>query len=93
MIKLAGTCNQCGLCCMDGDARCHNLRITGVLGTPGATTCMVYGARYAGMPVMLVSPENVVISLGECNHGDEEADNQAILEKGIGKGCSLRLVS
>lgn len=76
---------------MDGDRHCYNLVIHSAPGMPGATTCRVHAARYLGMPIMLVS-NNAVVALGTCAHGSPQ-DEIEIIKKGIGKGCSLKLVS
>jgi len=87
---LAGACNRCGVCCLNGDLRCHNLVVHHPLGTPGATSCRAYGERYNGMPIMLVNGDGIVTSLGACGLNSIQED-LAIIKKGIGKGCSLSL--
>ncbi len=82
---LVGICNQCGLCCMDGRDRCINLEIMAI----GTTRCRLYQERYNGMPIVLVSPDNIVTHVGICGK-DSIYEDRAIIQKGIGKGCSLR---
>lgn len=90
--KLVGDCNRCGLCCMDGDLRCHYLRVTNVPGMPNATSCSVYNSRVPGMPIAMVNSKGVVDSIAYCAH-DTPFETHEIITKGIGKGCSLRVLS
>lgn len=90
-FRLVGECNRCGLCCMDGDLRCNYLRVA-MLGTPGGTTCAVHANRYPGMPIMLVDGAGKVAALAQCAHGTPQDDIE-IMAKGIGRGCSLRVVN
>lgn len=75
---------------MDGESVCNNLEIVAPLGTPGATRCRVYRERYPGYPIMLINKGRVV-GLGACAHGSS-VDTEVIIAKGIGKGCSLKVV-
>lgn len=89
-MKLIGKCNQCGLCCMEGNARCINLEILFPLGTPGATRCKIYEQTYPGMPIVLMDG-NRVTGVARCARGSA-LDDVEIMAKGIGKGCSLKVV-
>lgn len=90
-FRLVGECNRCGLCCYDGDLRCNYLAVK-MLGMPGGTTCTVYANRYPGMPIMLVDGTGKVAALAQCAHGTP-TDDMEIMAKGIGKGCSLKVVN
>ena len=85
-MKLVGTCNQCGLCCMEGDSKCYHLEVSPL----GGTRCLVYNMRYNGMPIIL-HKGNVVTGIAACAK-DSEAEDMEIIKKGIGKGCSLKVV-
>lgn len=89
-MRLTGTCNQCGLCCLEGSARCINLEILAPLGTPGATRCKVYKERYPGLPIVMID-NGKIVAIAACAHGSS-MDDEIIIQKGIGKGCSLKVV-
>jgi len=92
-VTLTGVCNQCGRCCevvVDGvRLRCEHLAASAIVGTPGATECRVYAARYDGLPIWLTDLRTGQPRLrSHCAKGSP-AETQAILERGIGQGCSL----
>ncbi len=90
-IRLVGECNQCGLCCFIGELRCINLIVTGEVGQPMATACAVHKSRYPGMKILMVSPSGSIGMETIC--GKDDADEAfVIIQRGIGKGCSLDLV-
>lgn len=90
-MDLIGECNGCGLCCVGGPhSRCENLLVLGDLGKPSAGLCAVYGVRYDGMPIRMVDRDRNTVASVVCHKGcGEEAS--AIVSKGLGRGCSLRL--
>jgi len=91
VIKLTGTCNQCGLCCYSPEGfKCLNLEVVKVPGQPEATRCRVYDKRYDGMPIVMQQPGTGDIAGGVCAL-DSFAETMTILETGIGKGCSLEI--
>jgi len=89
-IDLVGTCNQCGLCCAperNGEKwRCGYLMGKDI-GQPNATSCSRYTERYDGMPIELLGPNGKVMA-GTCRK-DSVSETVAIVENGVGKGCSL----
>lgn len=93
MTVLTGTCNRCGLCCVIEGFRCLNLvgpkPLNPVL-QGGPTTCAVYDKRYDKMPIILVNDEGLMVR-GTCGK-DSPAETRAIIERGIGQGCSLELI-
>jgi len=91
-IRLVGECNQCGLCCMIGDLRCINLIVTGKPGEPMATTCAVYGARYSGMPIIMVDSQGRIGMETICGK-DDANEALTIIQRGINKGCSLEVIA
>lgn len=88
-MKLVGVCNQCGLCCTKGDARCANLVTVGRVGEPGATRCGAYAWRFEGMPVYAIDAQGVVVHQGRCRK--DSAGETAAIAPWIGKGCSLQV--
>ncbi len=89
-IRLVGECNRCGICCVNQEGTdrfiCENLEMTN-LGQPNGTRCTVYDKRYNGMPILMYADDGRwVRSL--CMK-DSAEESQIILDKGIGKGCSL----
>jgi len=62
-----------------------------MIGLRGATMCAVYKTRYDGMPINLIEPHSRLGVTGRCGLNSREEDN-AILERGIGRGCSLEVV-
>lgn len=75
----------------NGTTRCNNLEIIGIPGSPGATRCLVYAERYAGMPIVLIDTRTQkIVSMGACAHGS--AVDDLVIVPYIGKGCSLRVV-
>ena len=92
---LQGECNRCGLCCAgtwNGRPwRCANLKMVGPMGEPYATMCEVYTERYDAMPITGVDMETgAVIGWGHC-YLNSRTEDLAIIQKGVGKGCSLTL--
>lgn len=92
---LTGTCSRCGLCCEIDGFRCLNLInappgpiVPAIL--PGPTTCAVYDRRYDGMPIVLMDDKGHAIG-ATCGKGSLEED-MAIVERGVGKGCSMKVV-
>jgi len=91
MIQLTGTCNQCGLCCYDLDGfKCLNLEVVKAPGQPDATRCRVYAERYDGMPIVMQQRGTAAIRGGVCRK-DSFEETMAIIEVGIGRGCSLKV--
>ena len=90
-VVLTGECNLCGLCCVGGPlTRCENLIVIGILGRPRATACSAYDVRYDGMPIAMRDAAGTTIARAACHKGcGDEAE--AIVAKGLGRGCSLRL--
>ncbi len=89
-IRLVGDCNRCGLCCLPFGYRCINLIISKPLGEPQATKCAVYSHRWDGMPIMLLDTEGNIVGHSKCHKGCP-MEIEAILEKGIGRGCSMEV--
>lgn len=94
-IELIGECNQCGLCCETVIAgvpvRCENLVLNrDVNGINPPTYCKVYKDRYNRMPINMVSLDGKVVIPAWCAKDDPE-ETWAIVERGMGKGCSLKL--
>ena len=92
-IALAGECNRCGACCeverWGMTLRCEHLEVLGLIGQPGASRCRAYQTRYDGMPIQLYdirTGRRVMDSLCAKN---SQAETDAILSQGIGRGCSL----
>ena len=90
-IKLVGECNRCGLCCFAGEFRCQNLIVTGKPGEPMATACAVHRSRTPGMFILFFDSQGRVAADGVCGH-NTPAEPLVIIERGIGKGCSLEVV-
>ena len=88
-MKLVGLCNQCGLCCIDGDLSCIHLEVIDEIGKPKATYCKIYNKRTPQMIIFLVNKQGVIESIGNCTFANPEVEMKEIMEKGIGKGCSL----
>lgn len=97
-MRLKGTCNRCGLCCFgtsaDGRAiRCMHLRVSGKPGEPFATRCAIHDARTPMMPIVMVDKlDNQVLGdwVCSCSYGTI-FETIEILQKGIGRGCSMEL--
>lgn len=92
-IALVGDCNRCGVCCevesFGMTLRCERLEVLGPIGQPGATRCRAYQTRYDGMPIQLYdirTGRRVMDSLCAKN---SQGETDAILSRGIGRGCSL----
>lgn len=90
---LIGHCNQCGLCCMDLENRlkCVHLVIKTTLGLPDATYCDKYASRYDNMPIILENKKGEMVRAAHCAMGGP-IEEMEIVSKGIGRGCSLKLV-
>jgi hypothetical protein len=94
-LGLTGQCNQCGLCCAgrlpDGTPwQCSLLEVQTELGQSGGTRCLLYRARYDGMPI------DLLLATGERRPGKctrSSPAETAIILRQIGKGCSLRPVT
>lgn len=85
---LHGDCNKCGLCCMEGGYRCKNLVVLGAIGNPDASFCAVYEARTNLMPIEFIDEQGERLEGNySCYKGFGE--DEIIIRKGIGKGCSL----
>ena len=99
-LPLLGTCNQCGLCCtaeVNGQlVVCQHLKavIAGgrvkPLGTPEASRCGVYERRVDGMRIAMVNGRGEAVIEATCCK-DSWSEDQVILERGLGRGCSLTL--
>ena len=64
MVKREGKCIQCGMCCGDEKSGyCEHLEITGKVGEPYSTTCLVYdwleAMERAGCKRHPVRPEEI----------------------------------
>ena len=95
--QLKGNCNRCGRCCVvyiEGRRfYCQHLRFDAdsMIGLPKTAACAVYKQRYNGMPISLIEPHSRLGASGKCGlNSQEEVDS--ILERGIGRGCSLEVV-
>lgn len=88
-LKLLGSCNQCGACCQAtyGNAivTCEHLEVTGEIGEPEATRCLVYDRRYDGMPIRMRGPDGLMVPT-RCSKGSVNEIVQVIQR--IGRGCS-----
>jgi hypothetical protein len=93
---LRGSCNQCGSCCVieqDGVAyTCTFLVREGPLGEAQASFCGVYFARTHWMPITMVAPDGRQIH-ANCAANGTEQETLAIIRNGIGRGCSLEVVT
>lgn len=94
-LVLRGECNMCGLCCVeerDGELyRCMDLVQAGRIGQPYATACTAYEQRYDRMPIVLRAESGKRIH-GWCGKNSIE-ETRAIVQRGIGKGCSYEVLS
>lgn len=92
-FRLTGLCNQCGLCCELDGLRCIHLIVKPGLkvGEAGATYCRVYASRFDRMLIPMVNTDGVIVDIKTCGK-DSRAEAEAIVERGIGKGCSLEVV-
>ena len=93
MVTLTGECNQCGRCCEYGDIVCQYLDIHGEIGSNHATSCKVYLLRYNGMPVNGINRYTGRVVLHSVCYKDSPGEVKTIVDRGIGKGCSLTLVN
>lgn len=101
-ITWLGTCNRCGLCCsMEVKGYllvCEHLRAvisggqTKPLGAPEASRCGVYERRVDGMPIRLLDATGTPRMEGQCRK-DHWLEDERIIARGIGKGCSLRIAA
>jgi hypothetical protein len=94
LVTLEGECNKCGLCCTAQKGGvwlfCTHLLVAGQLGTEGATRCLAYEHRYDGMPILMRTADGKEQVFARC-HKDSAEETAVIVQKGIGKGCSLRV--
>jgi hypothetical protein len=96
-LKLVGDCNQCGRCCepvvQGRRMRCIFLAHRMFTGFPGATTCQKYAERRPGMRITLHDVADARFAVeATCGAPGTEQETQAILDHGIGRGCSLEVV-
>ena len=91
--RLVGACNRCGLFCTgDREGRrivCEHLASLGPLGRPDASRCLLYGARWDGMPIRMMDEATGAFAVWATCAKDSEIETRVILERGIGQGCSL----
>ena len=71
--------------------RCINLANNFATGMPFATVCTVYRTRYDGMPITIHDVAEPRFSLNSICSLNSESETKAIIENGIGKGCSMEL--
>lgn len=57
-----------------------------------ATRCGLYPIRYNGMPIVLRDESRRLVAEKFCGK-DSPEETQAIIEKGIGKGCSMEVIN
>lgn len=90
-LRLTGLCNQCGLCCTTADGlRCEHLATTfRPVGEALATSCRVYGQRRHFMPIHMLDAAGVPRRDAFCAGAGSAAEAQVILDRGVGRGCSL----
>lgn len=92
-IALVGDCNRCGVCCevesWGRTLRCEHLEVLGSIGQPEASRCRAYQTRYDGMPIQLYDIRTGRPIRGSICAKDSRAETDAILSRGIGRGCSL----
>ncbi len=92
-IALVGDCNRCGVCCevesFGRTLRCANLEVIGSLGQPGASRCRAYQTRYEGMPIQLYDIRTGRLIRNSICAKNSPGETDAILSRGIGRGCSL----
>lgn len=69
--------------------RCIHLQVSNFVGLPGATFCNKYKSRKDGMPIVLydVAKTGHMVESTCASASDDE--DQAIIERGLNKGCSL----
>lgn len=91
-LVLEGICNKCGVCCVgihEGEqVFCENLEILGELGSPDATMCRIHASRVLNTPIWMLNSVGERVFETICAK-DNELETRTILEKGIGRGCSL----
>ncbi len=68
--------------------RCQHLIIEKLPGTPEATWCAAYEFRHDGMPILLFGRNGSIVGTGKCWKGSQK-ETEAIMELGVGRGCSL----
>ena len=69
--------------------RCIHLQVRNFVGLPGATFCNKYKERKNGMSIVLYDVARTGHAIeSTCGSGSDEED-QAIIERGLNKGCSL----
>ena len=72
--------------------RCENLEVSGELGQPMASRCRVYGQRVDGMPIRMLDAEGQVGRDDMVCGKESLQETLAILERGIGNGCSMQVL-
>ena len=90
VMKLEGLCNCCGLCCVRDELRCEYLEVIGEIGQPEATRCRVWPVKYNRMPIRMLNKDGQAVEESVC-YVESLDEKMAILERGIGKGCSLQV--
>jgi hypothetical protein len=94
--QLLGTCNRCGLCCtteQDGKVfLCVHLRkfAWSRLGAPEATFCAVHATRTPFMTITMKATDGSTV-IAFCAPSGSPEEGAAIVERGFGRGCSLRI--
>lgn len=98
-LDLQGTCNRCGACCVveEGGHRlvCEYLKAevpVQPLGAPMASRCGAYEYRSHLRPIQIRMRDahGTVRLVGQC-FKDTWQEDHAIVERGMGRGCSLTL--
>lgn len=92
-IALVGDCNRCGVCCevesFGMTLRCEHLEVLGSIGQPGASRCRAYQTRYDGMSIQLYDIRTGRFIRNSICAKNSQGETEAILSRGIGRGCSL----
>ena len=92
-IELVGDCNRCGACCevesYGTTLRCEYLEVLGSTGQPWASRCRAYQTRYDGMPIQLYDIRTGRLIMDSLCAKNSPAETEAILSRGVGRGCSL----
>lgn len=93
---LRGECSKCGLCCtlqQDGTTFvCDYLVRIKKLGESEATLCLMYHSRSHRMPITMTNAQGDSIRWHCAANGTNE-ETRAIIQRGIGQGCSLEVVA
>ena len=95
-LTLEGECSRCGLCCsftQDGQRLfCEYLDINDDLGQPMATSCRIWSDRTVNMPIRMINEHGDIIrdiDAGTTCCSGTPNETRIILDRGIGRGCSL----